>query len=283
MIKKDYNGAIKYGFSSGQVRALEKRLFSKNMIERLLDAKDFQGKLRILGETKYGHLFQNIETIEELEQAFENALEENYRFLAEVSESRLLVDFFLLKYDYHNLKVIIKAELTGALKKNLIKFATLEFSGKEFARTIAKVKKAYDETGDAAVIDSIIEERYFQHLLLLARQLKSKHLERLVKVQTDLANIKKIARSKSTEEAKEFLNKSPYKIAAELHLFDKVADDIILEMNADIKYQVAGIEVVAAFFMAREYELKTLRLILMGAFRQIFGQSVKERILQVYA
>jgi V/A-type H+-transporting ATPase subunit C len=326
---KCIRNSTKYGFSSGQISVLEKRLLTKNMIERLIDSKDFAAKIHILAETNYGHLFHSANSIEELELAFENALEEIYNSIAQISENPLLLDFFKLKYDYHNLKVAIKKHLLGpgsetyfkigkydsALFEKLVEDTDSVLLDNNFKETTIKVFKIFKNTNKPNLIDIVIDHRYFDHLLSLAKQLKSSHLVMLVRTMMDLANIKVAFRHirfepdsklpenhlitggfiKTTdiqaatgnkESFFTFLKNSKYEFLAQKLekgiSIEKLTDDFIIELNRNIKYEIAGIEILNAYFMAREFEVKTLRLIMIGSFRSFSRQTIKDRMISTY-
>ena len=93
---------------SAMLRAREPKLLSREKAERMLDAATFEDAAKLLTDCGYEDLSQmDAAQIEEsLEKHRAQIFDELGRFCA---ESRV-VDLFKLRYDYHNAKVILKAE-----------------------------------------------------------------------------------------------------------------------------------------------------------------------------
>lgn len=315
--RKNIQGPTKYGFESGTIRVLEKKLLSKSMIERLVDAKTFKQQLHILSETDYSHLFQKTDNISDIENDFEKALEELYQFLSTITNDKDIIAFFRLKYDYHNLKVFIKETLTHQNSDNLL-FNIGNHSIEEirhlieeppahnvFGNAVSKATEIYNESENPVLIDYVIDNIYFKNLIKIAKKLKSKHLVNLVKKQIDLANIKTVIRDPEfpenyligggTIKREEIANKemlysivvsSDYKKLtvfmekeADLSDLDIAIDDIILESNKEIEFDIAGVDIIVSYFIKREFEIKTLRMLIISKYRNV---TQERKVLSIY-
>jgi V/A-type H+-transporting ATPase subunit C len=100
-----------YGYAVARIRAMEPMLLDSGVIQRLLEADDLTGALKILGETCYAKSL----TEKGAQERYDSALEAE--FLSSVMELRAfvpdkeLVDLFRIQYDFHNVKVILKSSI----------------------------------------------------------------------------------------------------------------------------------------------------------------------------
>ena len=65
-------------------------------------------------------------------------------------------------------------------------------------------------------------------------------------------------------------------------LMEKLADDLKVKYVQAAKYVTAGIEPILAFYVAKEMELKNLRMVLTGKLVGIEGETLKERLRETY-
>jgi V/A-type H+-transporting ATPase subunit C len=107
---------IVYGFPLGRVRVLEGRLLPLQRLERLVEARDFTEQRRILAETHYGELLADVVTAEQVEDSLEDALEEAYDFMEESRLPELVIEFFRIRYDFLNLRMLLKMRVADASK-----------------------------------------------------------------------------------------------------------------------------------------------------------------------
>lgn len=107
---------ISYGYPLGRIRVLEGRLLPLQRLERLVEARDFAEQRRILAETGYGELFSEAQSAEDVEAALDIALERAYDFMEESRLPEPIIEFFRVRYDFLNLRMLLKARLAGAPK-----------------------------------------------------------------------------------------------------------------------------------------------------------------------
>ncbi len=86
----------------------------------------------------------------------------------------------------------------------------------------------------------------------------------------------------------DYLERTCYAAGAEsfrssMAAFEKWCDDLLIEKIRPQKYQPFGIEPLAAYVLAREGELKSVRIILSGKLNQLPTEIIKERIRETYA
>ena len=101
-----------YGRSVVTVRVLEKRLLTKNRLERMIEAGSPDDVLKQLGETEYSHNMADIKDSRSYEKILRRETERVFSLVREMSNDSEIVDILSIKYDYHNLKVLLKSKLS---------------------------------------------------------------------------------------------------------------------------------------------------------------------------
>jgi V/A-type H+-transporting ATPase subunit C len=120
-----------------------------------------------------------------------------------------IVDFFRLKYDYHNAKVLIKSTASGVIEDRLLsplgridaaalKSAYLEsgLSGlpAEFSAAVLDAKDTLARTGDPRLSDFILDRAYVSELLHTARTARSEFLQGYARLFADCVNLRSVVR-----------------------------------------------------------------------------------------
>ena len=107
-----------YLFISAYLRAREGKLLTAARMERMIDAPSPGEAAKVLQEIGYGEFSPTSDRelgaalAREREKLFENL----YRYVPD----KAVVDVFKVKYDYHNLKVLLKARALGMDGKRLL-------------------------------------------------------------------------------------------------------------------------------------------------------------------
>lgn len=95
------------------------------------------------------------------------------------------------------------------------------------------------------------------------------------------------AAAKGPEELLEYIEKTPYSkegelISKSLAAFEKGMDDAVTEKAKKAKYVFFGFEPIAAYYYAKEAELKTLRVVLFAKQAGIDEETIRERVRTLY-
>ena len=96
-----------------------------------------------------------------------------------------------------------------------------------------------------------------------------------------------LAAAQSQEALYEYIAHTPYGAALEalnksFSAFEKWCDDQIIAHIADAKYRPFGIEPLFAYILARENEIKMVRIVLSGIHNDLSKESIRERLRNSY-
>ena len=327
-------------FTQGVVRTrvLEKRLLSRAQIDRMIDADSIEDVFRILGETEYAGEASKVKDFYNYEKVLSNELSRVYDLMREVSVEPKVIDLLTLKYDYHNLKVMIKEkELNEDFSYLYLNIGTEDFNEikklflngnlneikKEYQEAIETVQKDFAKSKDPGRIDMILDRYYFKHLYQLAADTKIPLFVDYVKDMIDFINEKTTIRLKRQgrnrnimEEAilpggnidkesllltlndsiEEMMQKlKDYRISSSLLKglesyektnrltdFEKYMDDYLMNLNKSSKYITFGPEPIFSYIVAKETEIKNLRIIMVSKTNGISPEAIRERVRDLY-
>lgn len=202
---------------SAALHARQTRLLDRDKRDGLIDAPTVQDTLRLLAQSGYGEVGTESGDIEQLlRQARKTLYEELYRAVPE----RRIVEIFVLKYDYHNAKVLLKAHHSGQETPHLLmdcgRFSPQEaesaFAKGEFTlypplmrQAVVQAAEALSQSGDAQQADLILDRACFGEMLALAKESGSSFLTGFVMLQIDAANLRTTVRSLRMGRDRDFL------------------------------------------------------------------------------
>ncbi|NCB64251.1 MAG: V-type ATP synthase subunit C [Clostridia bacterium] len=193
---------------STRIRAMENRLLTKERRERMLDARDNAEAAKILTECGYGEL--SALTPAGLEELLGDTRKRTYADLATMVPDPNLVDVFRIKYDYHNAKVLLKAEAMGSdpgrllaaggrYAPNLLRDAYVKGDLKNctnaFRAAVQHAKESLAASGDPQLADFILDRAYYEELTDAAKESESEFLTGYVRLSIDVANLRSVVRA----------------------------------------------------------------------------------------
>lgn len=207
-----------YGQSVVTIRVLEKRLLTKNRIERMIESETCEEVLKLLSETEYSQDMTDIQNSRDYEKILKRETERVFSLVRNMSKNKEVVDILSLKYDYHNLKVLIKSKVFEKDNTNLLmnagtiditKFKTKSETQsldlpEEILEAIAEIKK--EENLTPQKIDIIVEKYYFKNLVNLSKKIDVKVITDYVKGLIDFQNIITLFRVQKQNRDAKFLD-----------------------------------------------------------------------------
>ena len=321
-----------------RTRVLEKKLLSRAKIDRIIEAKDIDEVFKALNETEYSNAVAETSRGEDYEKILSYELKKLYKTMREITVDQSIVDLMALKYDYHNLKVMIKEK---ELNKDLselyspieavdflkLKEAFLEGNYKdmepEYREAIQEVERDFEATKDPQRIDLIFDRYYYLHLYKMANQVGIELFIDYVRDIIDFINIRSSIRLKKQGKdigffedvilphgnidredilftikdsidnmIHKFRNSrissgllkglESYKETERLSDFEKYMDNYLMEINKPSKYVNFGPEPIFSYILAKETEIKVLRIIMVSKLNNISPDAIRGRVRDLY-
>ena len=192
-----------YGQSVVTIRILEKRLLTRNRLERMIEAETPEEVLKLLGETEYSQDMADIHGSQDYEIILKRETERVFSIVRNMIKNTGIVDVLSLKYDYHNLKVLLKSKITGKdFSSLLMQAGTIDASKfkakfesqsndlpQEIVEAIDEVQKDFEENHNPQRIDIIVDKHYFRNLSRLAKEIDIKVITDYVEGLIDFQNM----------------------------------------------------------------------------------------------
>ena len=90
-----------------RLRVFETRLLDKAKLDRMIDSSSAEDVIKILKETEYSNIMTNVKKAEDYENMLSLELERVYKELYDMCANKKIVDIMSIKYEYHNIKVLL--------------------------------------------------------------------------------------------------------------------------------------------------------------------------------
>lgn len=181
-------------------------------------------------------------------------------------------------------------------------------------------KEAYEvltTTGNGQLADAIIDKATLERILYLGKKSGSEVLANIAERKVATANIKTALRCANTGKTKDFVDRSlaecetlnknslaeaamngidtvlsylentDYKQGAEefresTSKFEKWCDDLLMDCVSEARYTPFGVEPMVAYYVARDAEVKTARIILSAKKNHLSKDKIRERVRTLY-
>ena len=196
---------------------LRKKLLTKQQLQRLADAKNLEDAIKLLNETSYSSELSKLDRPENYEQVLSEVLNKTYKEAMEISPEKSLVEILSCKYDYHNLKVLVKENILKEkfdsmycmLDGNEIEaFRELALKNDEgLSKDFKECLDFFETTKDPQDIDIFIDKKYFEKVLSLAEEFKLEMITEYFKAMIDFINLRTFIRCRKQNQVKETLEK----------------------------------------------------------------------------
>ena len=202
-------------------RVYEKNLLTSENLKRLIDTDDLKEALTSLNDTKYGQYLQKLDRPEDYEKVLSKMLLNSYKDMIKISPDKNLVKYLEEKYNFHNLKVLVKELIQDEDYKSIyidigkIDLVNIKRNLREDIKTkdeyLAYAKKAldiYKENKDPQDIDLSLDKDFYEKLLEDAKNLDYESLIKFTKERIDLTNLKALLRIKGQGQSIDLLEKA---------------------------------------------------------------------------
>lgn len=210
-----------YLFLSAMLRAREPRMLSREKAERMLDAPSYAECAKLLTDCGYEDMSQM--NAAGIDRALSADRAEIFRELSLQPPARDLVDLFRVKYDYHNAKVVLKAEAMGSdplplmsasgrVLPEALLTAYQEERGHDLperlAKALAEGKEILARTANPQLADFALDKAYFEELLALGAVRNNDFVKGYVSILADSTNLKSAVRTVRMGKNADFLRQA---------------------------------------------------------------------------
>ena len=193
---------------SARVKALETGLLTAERMEQILDAKSGEDAGKLLQEWGYPQL--DPRRPEAMDAALSAVREATLADLAEGTPDARYIDLFKVKYDYHNVKALLKAEAVGTAPDRMLmdmgRVSTAELAEavrsreldglpETLAAAVAEAREVLDTTRDPQLSDIVLDRWCYRDMAALAEETGSAFLRGYVAAQIDAANLRSLIRT----------------------------------------------------------------------------------------
>lgn len=327
-----------FAYAIGRIRAIEKRLIDKGKFDRMIDSKTPEEALKTIAEAGYSETSSILDNVREYESILKLEGKRLYALLKDITSDSEVFDIFLLKNDYHNIKVILKSEfLEIEIDDNLLTWGTIPIEqikaliiDRNFANLSIYMKESIEDsldifsiTKDPRQVDLILDRAYFKHILDIARKSGFPYISQLIETMIDTTNIKTYLRIKNLNMSLDLLSRAlipggmldnsilldnldksldellektrktkysnlmvdgiaDYTIKGNFSKLEKLIDDQIIGIVKKTKYNALGIEPLIGYLVAKETEIKNLRIVMVGKINNIPNEIIRERLRETY-
>ena len=188
---------------SAQVRAMENRLMNQERRERMIDARSDEEAVKVL--TECGYAEPEDLSVGAVNAVLAQARQKLYRQLKEAVPQRSLIEVFQVKYDYHNAKVLLKAEALGEHADRLLmaggrygaeelaerfRQGTLTGCSDAFRKAVEEARGVLADQRDPQRADLILDRACHAEMTAAARDSGSEFLQGYVRLAIDAVNLR---------------------------------------------------------------------------------------------
>ena len=192
-----------YLYASARIKSLEKNLLTRDKLERMSEARTTEDALKLLNESGWPEIISP--TMAAMEEVLSSRRSEAFALIRSLAPDKRLPDVFLIKYDYHNLKALLKSEAifddaeallieSGKLPVRQLKLMLQENSfsamSRQMAASIAEARDVLARTQDPQLLDLILDKAMYADMLDIAKSVGSKFLTDYVILMIDSVNLR---------------------------------------------------------------------------------------------
>lgn len=197
----------KYLFLSANLRAKEAKMLTAEKANRLLDSASFEEAARQLCDCGYEDMSGM--SVGEISACLNERRTVVFKDITNLLPDKEIADIFRIKYDYHNAKVLIKAEAMNTEREDLlsndgrvsaeaVRNAYVEenftFCPETLAKAMTEAKRVLNRSENPQLADFVLDKAYFAELCAAAEKLGSKFVSGYVQLLIDCANLKTAVR-----------------------------------------------------------------------------------------
>ena len=302
-----------YIFPCVVIRSKEVDLLTKEEMLRLMDLKSAQEIMNVLADHGYGD-GREMENPRDFEKVLADNMKETYDTIFSTIPDENELNFFKYPNDYHNLKVLLKAEfLKSDAASLLIDSGTIpvdkmqdmlrrrDLSGMtvEMRQAVDEAIELFAKSRDPQEIDLRLDKACYKDMLTDAEESGNQFLQEYVRGLIDALNIDSFARLKEIGKPRAFYNRvfleggnldendveqKACAIINEVTIsgVEKYLDNQRMDFIREALYVPFDIEPVVGYLEAKKAEVMNLRMILTGKVSGMDETLIRERLRNAY-
>ena len=323
-------------FATAMTRSNEKKLLTSEQFRSMIDSGSIDDICRIIQDAGYGSdsepfkpaTYQKILSDREL-NLFDDTLKMGKEFE--------VLDVLNLVNDYHNIKVLLKAEALGIDRSDILlntgnipaeKMAEYvrdrsKMLSEDMLKAVLEASETHARTKDPQLIDFICDKYCFIEMNKIAERCGNEFVKGYVKIKIDASNLKTYARVKAmgqpwtyfnevfieggeidtllyqrayNEDVAQFgshfkgtllydaatIGREDLDKTGNFTLFEKLCDDAVVDYAKGGKEVSFGIEVVFAYYVAKQVEMTNIRVLMAGKLANMDPETIQERMRKTY-
>ena len=209
-----------YPFAAANIKAKELKLVTREKLNRIAEAKNAEEAYRALSETGYG---MGEACTDDFERLIRREIKTAYEYVKKVAPDASALDLYLIRSDYHNLKVLLKLSLkkepfeSTALKENgtlPVEVLKAAVSDKKYDRLPEEMKSAlkmldrqFSVKEDISLIGLYLDTAYAAHAMRMVKGLQEDFLRNYMAAYADFTNVISFIRLRLLGFGREMLKK----------------------------------------------------------------------------
>lgn len=299
-----------YLYATMTIRANEKKLLTQALVERMVEAKSFEDAAKVLVDAGYGKTIAR--DFRDVENAVNEALLDTITTVSEATGNDHIKNVFLLKYDFHNIKVLLKASFSqkdfsyllsdvSTIPKDKLVSALLEDNLSELpgrmAEAVENAREVLSKTRNAELSDTILDIACFEMMMESAKASESSFLAGYVELLSSAFNLRLFARCKRRDDEGYESKKLPFEIfdksilekayelsekvaqgAADFWELEREIDIAVLKYMSAAKYAAFDEKPVVAYLALRDIDAIMVRIIMTGKLLGHSPEQIRRRL-----
>lgn len=233
-----------YPYTYARVCALEKRLINSEKLKRLMDMNSANDMLRALMDMGYGDGLR-VDDVFDYEKLISNDLAVAYKDVRDMSPQAQITNLFFLKYDYQNLKILLKLQILGEQGDDLIGNGTIPVTHLEKAVIAGELNRLPEEmrvlireakaARNGSEIGYMADKAMFEQISKELASIDDKNVIKYWETQADYYNIITVFRAKALNDVslidRAYLKLGNVKLKNMQDAFSKTKDEAVRSLS----------------------------------------------------
>lgn len=207
-----------YLFLTALLRARQSSMISGELLDQMLSSGSFSEAARSLAEAGWPDM-SGMDS-KEIDEVLSKRRNDMFTDVSRMSPQPEVVDFFRVRYDYHNAKTLIKGEGAGVKAEHLLSSAGRVVPAKlekafleddyrsvpdALGASMREAKAVLARTGNPQLADFALDKAYFAEMSKIADTLGNAYAAGYVRLTIDTANLRTAVRCARMKKNAEFM------------------------------------------------------------------------------